>query len=169
MDKTVQWINPNFNAIPRELRQQPWAVWIAEPRIGTSGKYNKAPRSPRDGQKIGTNKPELFGTFDDARAAYARGNYTGVGVLLTGNGIIGVDIDNYSETFKEKPKVDQWARTAVIAGAYCERSPSGTGLRLFMRGKLPSTGRKSGTLEIYDTARFLTVTGSVFGLKSRGQ
>ena len=169
MDENVQWIKPNFDAIPPELREQPWAVWTAVPRSGKPGKYNKAPQCPSDGRMVGTNKPELFGTFDEARVAYEGGDYTGVGVLLTGNGIIGVDIDNYKETFKEKPEVDEWAKNAVKAGAHCERSPSGTGLRLFMRGKLPGTGRKSGTLEIYDNVRFLTVTGAVLCLKNRGK
>jgi putative DNA primase/helicase len=168
MDNTVPWIKPTFDAIPEELIQQPWAVWKAEPRQGQPGKYNKAPRRPSDGQMVGTNKPELFGTFDEARAAYDGGGYTGVGVLLTGSGIIGVDIDNYKDTFNEFPAVDEWARGAVTAGAYCERSPSKTGLRLFMRGKLPGTGRKSGNLEIYDKTRFLTVTGAVLTLKKGG-
>lgn len=168
MANPPQWIKPTLEAIPEELKQQPWAVWKAEPRQGQPGKYNKAPRRPIDGQMVGTNKPELFGTFDEARAAYERGGYTGVGVLLTGSGIIGVDIDNYKDTFGEFPAVEAWAKGAVIAGAYCERSPSRTGLRLFMRGKLPGTGRKSGKLEIYDNTRFLTVTGAVFPVKKGG-
>ena len=34
-----------------------------------------------------------------------------------------------------------------------------------MRGKLPGTGRKSGSLEIYDNVRFLTVTGAIVEFK----
>ena len=160
------FLPPNIDSIPTGLIKQPWAVWIAEPREGKPGKFNKAPRNPASGIKIGADKPELFGTFAEAKSAYATGHYTGVGTLLTGNGIIGVDIDDYKTTFEIQPTVEAWVAQAIDAGAYCEYSPSGTGLRLFMRGKLPGTGRKSGALEIYDNARFLTVTGVVFdGMK----
>lgn len=155
------FLYPIFENIHAALKTQPWAVWIAEPRPDRSGKFNKAPRSPTTGRNIGTTKPHLFGTFDDACKAFETGKYTGVGVLLTGNGIIGVDIDDYIDTFKANEQVKAWVNQACGAGAYCEHSPSGNGLRLFMAGKLPTTGRKSGPLEIYDDVRFLTVTGHV--------
>jgi putative DNA primase/helicase len=163
------FLTPKLDNIPDALKQQPWAVWIAEPRSGKPGKFNKAPRCPRGGYRIGANQPEKFGTFAEAQAAYEAGGYTGVGVLLTGNGIIGVDIDYHADTFKAQPTVKQWVIAAIKVGAYCEKSPSGGGLRLFMWGELPTTGRhKSGPLEIYDNARFLTVTGHVVGLKNGG-
>jgi primase-polymerase (primpol)-like protein len=163
------WLRPKFNNIPDELKQQPWAVWIAEPRPGKPGKYNKAPRSTSTGERVGTDKPHLFGTLLEAKAVYERGGYTGVGVLLTGSGIIGVDIDDAVDTFKSKPEVKMWLSVAVKNGAYCEKSPSGSGLRLFMAGSLPGKGRKSGSLEIYDNVRFLTVTGHAVGLKKGGE
>ena len=141
----------------------------AQPRSGHNqnpnkpDKYNKAPRSPETGQKIGTNKPHLFGSYDQAVAAYETGEYTGVGVLLTGDGLIGVDIDDMDETFADQPNVKAWVDAALSANAYCEYSPSNTGLRLFMLGDpLPDTAmRKHGHLEIYDNVRFLTVTGNL--------
>lgn len=150
---------PRFDNIPNELKEQPWAVWIAEPRAGHKGKFDKAPLSPTTGRKIGTNKPELFGTFEDAKRAYESGSFTGVGVLLTGCGIVGIDIDDYRNLFEDRPEVKLWLASAIREGIYCERSPSGNGLRLFMHGELPANGRKNGGLEIYDNHRFLTVTG----------
>ncbi len=170
-DTTAQprWLKQLPDNIPHALHTQPWAVWIAEPRHGKPGKYNKAPRSPSGGYKVGTDKPHLFGTFDAACAAYERGGYTGIGVLLTGNGIIGVDIDDVDETYAAQPFIKPWVDSALDAGAYCEYSPSGTGLRLFMAGKLPAKGRKSGPLEIYDDVRFLTVTGHVIRPEMDGE
>jgi len=155
------FLTPKFENIPDGLKELPWAAWIAEPRPGKPGKFNKAPRSSETGLKIGTNKPDLFGTYEQAVAAYEAGGYTGVGVLLTGNGLIGVDIDDVEQTMADQPAVAMWIDTALAASAYCEMSPSRTGLRLFMRGgPLPDTvGRKHGHLEIYDNKRFLTVTG----------
>lgn len=156
------WLTPNFDNIPNDLKQQPWAVWIAEPRENKPGKFNKAPRSLESGYKIGANQPELFGTFEQVKAAYETGQYTGVGVLLTGDGIVGFDIDDYIDTFDRRPDVKAWVDQAISdknSPAYAELSPSGAGLRLFVRGQLPGKGRKSGCLEIYDDVRFLTVTG----------
>lgn len=157
----TNWLQPKFENIPVELLQQPWGVWIAEPRAGNAGKYNKAPRSPQSGRKIGANDPSAFGTFEEAMRSYEQGGFTGVGVLLTGNGIVGFDIDNASETFKQQPEVRRWVAEAIKNGIYCELSPSATGLRLFTKGCLVGSDRKSGSLEIYDDKRFLTVTGHV--------
>ncbi len=160
-----QWLKPNFNNIPDNLKSQPWAVWIAEPRDGQLGKYNKAPRSPLSGFKIGADKPELFGSFEQAKEAYQTGNYTGVGVLLTGNGIVGFDVDDYAITFTNRPDVKAWVEQATKGSsddAYAEISPSGNGLRLFVRGNLPDQGRKVGSLEVYDNKRFLTITGASY-------
>jgi primase-polymerase (primpol)-like protein len=155
------FLPPIFKNIPDGLITLPWAMWIAEPRPNKPDKYNKAPRSPDTGHKIGTNKPHLFGTYEQAVAAYETGKYTGIGVLLTGDGLIGVDIDDVNQTFTDRPEVRAWVLAAIKADAYCETSPSKTGLRLFMLGDpLPDTVmRKYGNLEIYDNVRFLTVTG----------
>jgi len=160
-----KWLIPNFDNIPDDLKQEAWAVWIAEPRSDKAGKYNKAPRSPSTGCKIGANQPNLFGTFEQAKDAYESGNYTGIGVLLTGNGIVGFDIDDYVATFADKPEVQVWVEQAIsdqTNPAYAELSPSGTGLRLFVRGELPAKGRKAGSLEVYDNERFLTITGAIY-------
>jgi putative DNA primase/helicase len=161
-DITTIWVAPNFDNVPDDLKLQRWAVWKAEPRPDKPGKFNKAPRSPRTGHKIGANQPELFGTYDEAKDAYESGRYTGIGVLLTGNGIVGFDIDDYVTTFSDKPEVQVWVEQAIsdkTNPAYAELSPSGKGLRLFIRGMLPDKGRKQGNLEVYDNERFLTLTG----------
>lgn len=160
------WITPNFENIPDELKGQPWAVWIAEPRLNSegkpTGKWNKAPRNPATGIKIGANQPEAFGTYDEAKKAYATGKYTGVGVLLTGSGITGIDIDNVSQLLHEGRPFRKWLSTAIADGIYCELSPSRTGLRIFVRGELSLGGRKHGSFEIYDNKRFLTITGHIY-------
>lgn len=153
-------VEPNPEKIPDFLKAKPWAVWIAEPRPNKPGKFNKAPLEPCRGSAASTNNPATFGTFAQAVAALDTGRYSGMGVLLTGEDeTIGVDIDDYEKTFAQMPQVGAWVAEARKAGAYCEKSPSGKGLRLFVRGKLPGSGRKAGSLEIYDNARFLTVTG----------
>lgn len=163
-----EWLEPLEQNIPADLKSERFGVWIAEPREGNANKFNKAPRSPKHGQNISANKPELFGTFDEAMNTYRAGGFTGVGVLLSGTGIVGVDIDDYELVFETQPYIKDWLKSAIDAGAYCEYSPSSTGLRLFLRGKLPAKGRKTHNLEIYDTSRFLTVTGHLFNPEKVG-
>lgn len=160
---TDGFLRPKFENIPDQLKRLPWAVWRAEPRQGHPEKFNKAPLCPISGRKIGANKPELFGTFDAACAAYQSGNHTGVGVLLIGNGVVGIDIDDVVANMMKQPALPVWITAALDANIYCEKSPSGQGLRLFMLGgPLPQGAmRKHEGLEIYDNLRFLTVTGHI--------
>ena len=163
------WLKPDFNKIPDELKKQRWGVWQAEPRFdkngNPTGKYNKAPRNPVTKRKIGTNQPDAFGTFEQAKKAYEDGNLTGVGVLLIGTGITGIDIDDAVEVFEKRPEVGDWVKKAIKSGAHCEISPSGNGIRVFIAGILNDGGRKKDSLEVYDDRRFLTVTGHTIGGK----
>lgn len=151
-------IQPRIDSIPGFLRALPAANWIAEPKPGSPGKFNKAPRNPKTGIRVGANEPSNFGTFDDAVQGLDTGRYSGCGILLTADsGITGIDIDDVRQ---QDDPVKEWVKRAVAAGAYCEHSPSGDGLRLFVRGTLPDTGRKYEGLEVYNRDRFLTVTGA---------
>lgn len=171
------WTRPNPNNIPEDLKKLPWGVWKASIRSDKNGvirvdkegrpKWNKAPLNPRTGYPATSTKPETFGTFEEALAAYETGQYSGIGVLLTGNGEVGFDLDNTNQLFKEKPKVHDWFQNAYSSGVYSERSPSKTGVRLFGIGTLPSGGRNHSGIEIYNNQRFLTVTGDI-GRKSKG-
>jgi putative DNA primase/helicase len=160
-----KWLVPIFENIPEELKEQPWAVWRAERRKGDFEKFNKAPRNPNIGVKIGSNNQLNFGTFEQAERAYKNGSYTGVGLLLTGNGIIGIDIDNLEDAIEKDINLKSWIKNARKIGAYCEKSPSGKGLRLFVKGNLKRAGCKYTNLEIYSDKRFLTVTGNIIPFK----
>lgn len=155
-------------AIPDELKQQPnWAVWIAEPKEGAPGKFNKAPRNA-DGYHLSPRRPEKWLTFEEAITAYRTGLYSGIGVLLDGS-IVGIDIDNAPQAFKDHSELKALISEAIKAGVYCEQSPSGKGLRLFLRGDITrhldsqKGGMKHSNLEIYQSKRFLTVTGQRMG------
>jgi hypothetical protein len=64
----------------------------------------------------------------------------------------------------ERPDVAKWLDDVIASDnpPYIEVSPSGTGLRMFLRGKLNGQGRKGDKLEIYNNDRFLTITGHVW-------
>jgi primase-polymerase (primpol)-like protein len=43
--------------------------------------------------------------------------------------------------------------------SYTEISPSGTGVHIYTKAKLPSTGRRKNNIEFYNSGRYFTVTG----------
>lgn len=155
------FLEPRFDRVPLELQTEfKWAVWQAEPRRNQPGKFNKAPRSPSDGRYLRVNNPDSFSDFEACRRAVEHDGYTGVGLLLEGTGWIGVDIDNFTDMSSvDKERILNWIKMALERGAYVERSPSGSGMRAIFRGALSGQGRKVGNLEIYQTGRFLTITG----------
>ena len=161
------WLPININAIPETLYQLPAAVWRAEPRAGRQGGWNKAPRHPESLQKIGPNNPLVFGSLSEAIKTYQKGAVDGIGVLLTGDGLVGIDIDGVEELLAgdNGEELARWldkarAKDGGKIPPYIERSPSGNGLRIFVRGSLSADGaHRRGGLEIYADKRFLTITG----------
>jgi primase-polymerase (primpol)-like protein len=158
---------PNFEEIPDELKRRHWAIWKARSRAGQPGKFDKAPQHPLTKKHLSTSEPETWATFEQARTAFDRGGWSGVGVLLTGDGLVGWDIDNASAVFASRPEVKAWVERVLLAGGYVETSPSGDGYRGFIRAQVPADAKKNGgnSLELYATGRFLTVTGCVVRAK----
>ena len=98
----------------------------------------------------------------------SRNSADGVGFVL-GYGIVGIDLDDcigVSETLHEI------ARDAMELGTYCERTPSGRGLHVLIRGTIEKPrkyAKRDGApgREIYDgregSSRYFTVTGNRLG------
>ncbi len=167
---SVDFLLPNLEAIPNELRQLPNALWFAEPELSSNGaqviKPNGRPRikkAPRNtaGFNISKLKPDQWLSYNAAVAAFNPERFTGIGVLLNENdGLVGIDLDDVETLFYEHPSVKRIVDEAEQAGIYCEKSPSGTGLRMFVYGNLPDNGgRRKGGIELYSHVAFLTVTG----------
>jgi putative DNA primase/helicase len=148
----------NFANIPAWMLDKNFCVWTAEPR--DNGKVNKAPRHPNGGWRLSVKEPQRWATFDQVKQAYNNGKYDGIGVLLTsGSGVVGIDLDDWESLVSAHLVVFLTLEKFIQKGGYAERSPSGKGLRAFVKGHLVSTGVKSGGFEVYDDGRFLTVTG----------
>lgn len=142
--------------IPQELRSvDHWVVWRLEER---DGKLTKPPwRADGSGHASATD-PATWTTFERAYQAYLTGDYDGVGVVMTEDmGIIGVDLD----------KVDGWSgeagRILATLDSYTEITPSQNGYRVYVRGAMPPGARRKGHVEIYNHARFFTVSGDSIG------
>jgi primase-polymerase (primpol)-like protein len=155
----------NVAAIPAELRERPqWVTWKFEPRPGEP-KPTKVPYRPDDRGRAKVNRPETWGTFEQAVATFERGSVKGVGyVLSTDDPYTGLDFDDC----RGDDGVLHPAVTAILdtLASYAEASPSGHGVRVFIRASLngfphhvTSKTPWKGRAEVYDCDRFQTVTG----------
>jgi len=157
-------LKPRLECIPSELRDAAqWVNWRAVWQ-GEKGKYNKPPIDPKTLSFAKSTDPATWASFEVAAASYERhqSQLAGVGFVLTaGDVLVGIDIDHCIEDGQVQADAQ-----AIIDrfSSYTELSPSGTGIRIFLHGKLPAGGRKRGNLEIYDRDRYLTVTGHAIGL-----
>ncbi|MFZ2957684.1 MAG: hypothetical protein WA705_12410 [Candidatus Ozemobacteraceae bacterium] len=154
-----------IRSIPKELQNFPqWHVYKLIDR--GNGKKGKPPVSPVTGNPIFWNNPKTFLTFDQALSALKENkprNLAGLGFVFTGEEpFSGIDIDSCLTGSGVVPGVlpilERFKTT------YTEVSPSGKGLRIIGRGKLPEgdAGGKRGNFEAYSAKRFLTITGNTF-------
>ncbi len=143
------WLAPRLGDIPQELldRRQ-WAVWRAEQR---DGKFIKPPINPRTGKPANVNDPATWGTVSEAMQAMQRYGSDGIGFMFTAEDrYTGIDLD----------QMDDQAREIVSTlKSYTELSPSGRGVHIIVRATKPPGGCRRGPVEVYDRARFLTITG----------
>ena len=153
---TRQATHIDVSAIPHELRlPNRWVIWNYESR---NGKQTKVPhRADAPSRRASVTDPSTFSTFASAHAVVEDGHADGIGFVL-GDGFAGVDIDGC-----RNPKTGEITDVALNLisklNSHTEVSPSGTGVKVFVRGALPKGGRRKANLEMYDDGRFFTVTG----------
>lgn len=161
--------------MPRALLElAQWVSWRREQRQRDTSRntfetyWTKVPYNPRTGKKASVTASATWGTYQQARDAVNRYHHDGVGFVLTkSDPFCGIDLDHCRDA--ESGEIEPWA-LAIVAEmqSYTEVSPSGTGLRIFVMGALPPQHRRDGAIEMYDSERFLTVTGQqLYGI--RGQ
>lgn len=163
----VARINPEHKLItaPAELRALPaWLCWRHERHDGEK-KPRKVPYystgGRRHGRQGGHDDKSRLVTFPAAIAAAQRLGMDGVGFApLPEWGIVALDFDRCIDADGHLPP----EVNAVVKDCYSEFSPSGQGVRAFMRGDLGN--RKSVArngewgFEIFSTAGFVTLTGN---------
>jgi putative DNA primase/helicase len=151
-------IPPYFGNIPAELQARPqWVLWRFEHR---NGQWTKPPFQP-DYRLADVTNPATWSSFNTVTAAYWRHNFEGVGFVVTGaDPFIAWDFDHCLDGSRitDRRVAEYVARLA----SYTEVTPSGTGLRVLVRGQLPDGGRRKGSLEVYDAHRFVTCTGNPY-------
>lgn len=147
-----------FGNIPNEMRAfNQWVVWRYEDR--DADKPTKVPYSPATGRMASVTDPSTWASYDAAVAALQTNWYAGIGFVLT-------DADPYTFIDLDDTKGDQSALDRQIKvfnefDSYAELSPSGAGLHIIVKGKVPS-GRRRSFIEVYSSQRYMTMTGQVY-------
>lgn len=168
----VPALSAYFDAIPFELKALArWVQW----KYGATradGKRSKIPLMP-NGAPAKVNDPITWSDFETVKRSFLNpfacpGTFDGIGfVLSTNDDLIGIDLDGcVSEDGTIAPLAQRFLEALPT---YWERSPSGRGLRAFIKGSLPApygnginrtlTGG-GGRIEVYSSGRYLTVTGA---------
>lgn len=141
-------------AVPAELRElDRWVCWSLEG--GT-----KIPKIAGTSRRASSTDPKTWRPFEECveAAEVYPDRYAGVGFVLTrSDPYAGVDLDDVRD-----PKTGVLApRAAEIVArldGYAEVSPSGTGVKVFVRSRLDRAKKKPG-VEVYPHGRYFTVTG----------
>jgi primase-polymerase (primpol)-like protein len=155
-----------IGALPDDLIEldSRWGLWRPE-RV--NGRVAKVPYSIT-GHRASTTNPSDWASWPEASRAFSRttGRYAGLAFLFDkSDGISGIDLDDVLDS---DGRVKPWGAGVVerFGDTYTEISPSGTGLKIWARGALPANlpGVRvgDGSIEMYDHARYFTVTGRVF-------
>ena len=140
----------NLNNIPYELKNlRQWVCTKGDSKVPMIATSNSAASS--------TNH-NTWSCFQHAVQSVEVGNYDYVGFVFNDNGIIGIDIDDgYDEDgFMSELAADIIGRCE----SYTERSKSGRGFHILLKGDLPFKGKNNlKGVEIYKTARYFIMTG----------
>jgi hypothetical protein len=148
---------PDFERIPSVLKRI--AAWVTWRRDG-SKKVPYQAESPN--KRARSTDRSTWSSFEAAKVSFEAGGFDGVGIVLDGSGLVGVDLDDCVVDGLTSPAALEFVDR--IGLGYVEYSPSGTGLRGFgyFAGARSCRGHV-GTLsvEIYFDKRYLTVTGKV--------
>lgn len=144
-----------FGSIPALLiALAHWVDWRYEER---DGKRTKIPYCAATGLRASTTDPSTWSVYESAAAAAPR--YDGIGFVFSKeDDLVGVDLDDCRDP--ETAEIAEWALAIVRSlNSYTEITPSGRGLHILCRGKLPPGGRRKGKIEIYEDGRYFTITG----------
>lgn len=150
----------NSSGIPTEMKERRnWVGWR------WSSSRGKVPVQA-SGAVARVNDSSTWGTFNELIESGRQ--LDGVGFVLTDSSYIGIDIDDCMDGGRLQRKA--W-KVVERFGSYAELSPSGSGVHIIGRGRavFPSSGSQDGrrlsgamgfkSFEVYNSARYLTVTG----------
>lgn len=146
-------------------KSERWVVWRYET---LKGKKTKIPYHP-DGKKASSTDKKTWVDYETAAIAANDPalKFDGVGlVFMPSATLLGIDIDHCITAGKiTHPLKKQIEKLIKNADTYCELSPSGEGMHLFLQLEEAYTlkANKKAPYELYTSGRYFTVTNMPFG------
>lgn len=140
----------HYENIPAELKKL--NQWVC-----TRGD-SKVPMKAFENEAASSTNPRTWSDFSTALEAVNKGYYDYCGFVFADNGLVGIDIDTgYDEGGFISPLA------ADIIGkcrSYTEKSKSGRGFHILLKGDLPFKGKNNlAGVEIYKSSRYFIMTG----------
>ena len=162
---TVECAAPPRFLVPDDLSElDQWVLWRYE---HWNGRATKVPYQSNR-RRASTTSACTWTSFETIVQEWCSSPnwYTGPGfVFAATDPFCGIDLD---DALDADGNVKSWARGIVerFSDTYMEISPSGAGLKIWVRGvvpsNLPGVSAGDGQIEIYDHARYFAVTGRAF-------
>lgn len=151
--------------IPLELTEyDQWTVWKWSKEKNSDGKRKKL-ICRKDGKQASCTNPADWMAFDDAEWQVRHNGYEGMCFAFTANDpFFFVDLDHcYTPPVDDRISARNRRPMILVSqlNSYTEISPSGDGLHVICKGKLPEGRHKHGNFEMYD-AHFLCITGNIY-------
>lgn len=139
-----------YSNIPQEIKDlNQWVcVW----------KNSKIPMRADEMKGASASNPDTWCGYDIAEESVDKGRYDNLGFVFNDNGIVGIDIDCGfdDDGFLSDVSIDIMNQCK----SYTERSRSGRGIHILVKGDLPFDGKNNRQgVEIYKTRRYFIVTG----------
>lgn len=141
----------DYSRIPDELKNM--KQWVC------TWDGSKIPMKAFERKAASSTAPDTWATFEQAQAAVEGGQYDQIGFVFADTGLVGIDID---AGFDDGLMTPLCADIMKVCQSYSEKSRSGRGVHILLRGNLPFTGRNNlKGVEIYRARRFFIMTGKV--------
>ncbi len=143
--------------IPAELKEfDQWVGWTWK---WIEGRWTKVPYDLKTGRSASSNDSATWSSYA------ATEGHENIGFMFSeSDPYCGIDLDSCIDP--ETGKMSKEARQIVGRfDSYTEISPSGTGVKIFVKARVPGPRRKNPhkRIEMYDRDRFFTVTGHRYG------
>lgn len=141
----------SIHNIPKELQQL--NQWVC------AKSNHKIPMMATALATASSIDPCTWVSFETACNAVESGKYDNVGFVFNNNGIVGIDIDTgYDE---DGFMTDLAADIIGKCGSYTEKSKSGRGFHILLKGDIPFKGKNNRNgVEIYKQSRYFIMTGN---------
>lgn len=141
----------DYSRLPEELKEK--RQWVC------AWDNSKIPMKAFEKKAASSTAPDTWSTFEQAQAAVEDGLYDHIGFVFADTGLVGIDID---AGFEDGLMTPLCADIMKACNSYTEKSRSGRGVHILLRGNLPFTGRNNlSGVEIYKSRRFFIMTGQV--------